>query len=86
MLEILKRIQTDVSGLKTDVSSLKTDVSGLKTDMADVKARLDRLETGQKKLARNSAALLVMRQGTVGVFDERVGNLEQEVRLILERE
>ncbi|MEZ5842411.1 MAG: hypothetical protein R3D27_01595 [Hyphomicrobiaceae bacterium] len=65
MLDILKRIQIDLS---------------------DVKARLERVETAQRKQGRDSAALLVMMRGTVGVFDERMSTLEDEVRLIRERE
>jgi Tfp pilus assembly protein PilN len=69
MLEILKRIQSDVSGLKVDVS-------GLKADGADLRARLERVEDLVKKQRRDSAAILVMMRGVVGVFDERVTALE----------
>lgn len=79
MLDTLKRIQTDLAGLKVDGPALKTD-------MEDVKARLDRIEVVVRKQSRDSAALLVMMRGTVGDFDERVSNLEEEVRLIRERE
>ncbi|MGE3918858.1 MAG: hypothetical protein AB7F78_24490 [Hyphomicrobiaceae bacterium] len=86
MLDILKRIQGDLAGLESDVSGLKTDVSGLTTDMADVKSRLERVETALRKQSRDSAALLVMMRGTVGVFNERVGNLKEGIRLIREHE
>ncbi len=79
MLDILKRIQTDVSGLKTDVS-------GLKADMVEVKGRLEQLETASKKQSRDSAAMLIVMRGTVGAFDERGGKLEDEIRLIREQE
>jgi predicted nucleic acid-binding Zn-ribbon protein len=78
MLEILKRIQTDVSGLKTDVS-------GLKTEFVELRARQERMEDMIKKHRRDSAAMLVMMRGTVGVFDERMSDLEEDVRLIKER-
>jgi hypothetical protein len=64
MLEILKRIQADVSGLKTDVSGLKTDASGLKSDMTDLKGRMEKLEALVRKQGRDSAAMLVMMRGT----------------------
>ena len=76
MLEILKRIQSDVSGLRSDVSVLKADVSVLKSDVWDVKARLEKVEDLAKRQRRDSAALLVMMRGTVGVFNERMDALE----------
>jgi archaellum component FlaC len=88
MLDILKRIQSDVSGLKSDVSGLKSDVSVLKSDVSEfkseVKGRLDRLEELTRKQERNGAAILVMMRGTVGVFDERLRDVENEVRIIQE--
>jgi hypothetical protein len=71
MLEILKRIQADVSGLKSEVS--------------DLRASHARMEDMIKKHRRDSAAMLVMMRGTVGVFDERMSDLEEDVRLINER-
>ena len=67
-------------------SSLKTDASGLKTDMMDVKGRLDKLEALVRKQGRDSAAMLVMMRGTVGIYDERMKVIEEDVRLIMERE
>jgi hypothetical protein len=72
MLEILKRIQSDVVGSKSDMS-------GLKSDMTEVKSRLDRSEELAKKHRRDSAAMLVMMRGTVGVFSERMDALEIEL-------
>jgi Tfp pilus assembly protein PilN len=72
MLEILKRIQSDVSGLRSDVSVLKADVS-------DVKARLEKVEDLAIKQRRDSAAILVMMRGTVGVFEERMNALDIEM-------
>jgi hypothetical protein len=70
MLEILKNIQADVSGLKTD--------------MSDVKGRLTRVEQVVRKQGRDSAAMLVMMRGTVGIYDERMKVIEEDVRLLME--
>ena len=78
MLEILKRIQSDVSGLKSDVSDVKAR-------LGQVEARQERMEDMIKKHRRDSAAMLVMMRGTVGVFDERMSDLEEDVRLIKDR-
>ena len=77
MLDILKRIQADVSDLKTDVAELKTDVG-------DLKQRVIRLEDLAKKQRRDSAAMLVMMRGTVGVFTERMDALEIDVMTLKE--
>jgi septal ring factor EnvC (AmiA/AmiB activator) len=82
MFEILKRIQSDLSDVKADVSALKSDVSTLKADVADVKARVERLENIAKRQRRDSAAMLVMFRGVVGLFDERVTGIEEDIRLI----
>ena len=86
MLDILKRIQTDVSSLKTDVSGVKADMVDVKSRLTGIDGRLDRLETASKKQSRDSAAMLIIMRGTVGVFDERVKTLEDEIRLIREQE
>jgi predicted nucleic acid-binding Zn-ribbon protein len=86
MLDILKQIQgdisslkSDVSTLKTDVSTLKTDVSTLKSDMAHVRGRVDHLEVLVRRQRRDSAAMLVMMRGVVGVYDERLRDIEDDV-------
>ncbi len=79
MLEILKKIQADIGGVKTDVSSLKGDVS-------EIKGRLERIETTSRKQERNNAGLLVMMQATVGRFEERVTSLETEILRLKEAE
>jgi polyhydroxyalkanoate synthesis regulator phasin len=78
MFEILKKIQTDMSGLKADVSGLKADVSELKTDVAWLKGNAI-------KQRRDSAAMLVMFRSTVGHFNERVSKLEDDVQLLKDR-
>lgn len=79
MLEILMRIQTDVSGLKTDVSSVKGRMDGFE-------GRMDKLEALVRKQGRDSAAMLVMMRCTVGIYDERMKVIEEDVRLIMERD
>jgi hypothetical protein len=78
MLEILKRIQSDVSEIKTRMGSVEGRVGGLE-------GRMDSLETIAKKQRRDSAAMLVMMRGTVGVFDQRLLDVEEDIRLIQER-
>ena len=65
MLEILKRIQSDVSETKRD--------------MSDVKQRLERVEGIVLTQRRDTAAMLVMMRGTVGVFDERMTKVEEDI-------
>ena len=86
MLDILKRIQADVAGVKTDVAGLKTDMADVKGRLERLEARFERLETSSQKQSRDSAAMLVMMRATVGVFDDRVSSLENDVRMLLERE
>ena len=85
MLEILKRIQSDLAGVKSDVTDLKSDVAALKSDVADVKSRLERVEDVVVKQRRDSAAMLVMMRATVGVFDQRLLGVEEDIRLVKER-
>ena len=42
VLEILKVIQRDISGLKSDVADLKSDVATIKADILDMKAGIGR--------------------------------------------
>jgi hypothetical protein len=79
MLEILKRIQADVSAVKADVSDVKADGIGLKV-------RMDKLEALVRKQGRDSAAMLVMMRGTVGIYDERMKVIEEDVRLLMEQD
>ena len=85
MLEILKRIQTDVSGFKADVSGLKTDMSDVKNRLGGIEGRMDKLGALVRKQGRDSAAMLVMMRGTVGIYDERMKVIEEDVRLLMER-
>jgi hypothetical protein len=72
MLEILKRIQADVPDVKADRIGLK--------------GRMDKLETLVRKQGRDSAAMLVIIRGTVGIYDERMKVIEEDVRLPMERD
>jgi hypothetical protein len=72
MLEILKRIQADVADVKADGIALK--------------GRMDKLEALVRKQGRDSAAMLVMMRGTVGIYDERMKVIEEDVRLLMERD
>lgn len=86
MLEILKRIQADMSGLKTDVAGLKTDVADIKARVERMEPRVERLDELVKRQRRDSAASLVMMRGTAGEIDERLREVEIDVRLVLERD
>jgi hypothetical protein len=79
MLEILKQIQADVAVLKSDGAVLKSDV-------ADIKMRVERLEDLGNRQRRDSASMLVMMRGVVGVFDERLRDVENDVRVLMERD
>lgn len=70
MLEILKRIQSDVTDLKSGVANLET--------------RVGRLEDLALKQRRDSAAMLVMMRGTIGVFNERMDAVEIDVMTLKE--
>jgi hypothetical protein len=69
------------SALFEILKNIQSDVSGLKSDMSDVKDRLTRLEQIVRKQGRDSAAMLVMMRGTVGIYDERMKTIEEDVRL-----
>lgn len=79
MLEILKKIQADVSDVKARLANVEA-----RMDKFD--ARMDKLETLARKQGRDSAAMLVMMRGTVGIYDERLKVIEEDVRLIMERD
>jgi hypothetical protein len=78
VFEILKRIQTDVSDLRTSMVDVKK-----RQDQHD--ERMSRIEDMIRKSRRDSAAMLVMMRGTVGVFDERMTDVEEDVRRVKEK-
>ena len=77
MLEILKRIQADVAEVKGRMEALEAR-------MEKFEVRMDKLETLAKRQGRDSAAMLVMFRGTVGIYDERMKVIEEDVRLLME--
>ena len=86
MFEILKRVQTDVSDIKTRVERIETRVERIETRVERLETRAERFELIAKRQRRDSAAMLVMMRGTVGVFDERMKELEADVKLLQELE
>ena len=86
MFEILKRVQTDVSDIKARVERIETRVERIETRVERLETRAERLELIAKRQRRDSAAMLVMMRGTVGVFDERMKELEADVKLLQELE
>jgi len=73
MLDILKRIQTDVA-------EMKGRMAGVESRLGGVEGRLDRVETVLRKQRRDYAGMLVMMKATAGDFDERVSELEAQMR------
>ena len=85
MFEILKRVQTDLASVKTDVSEIKSSVARLDGRVERLEGRVERLEDIAKKQRRDSAAMLVMMRGTVGMFNERLNELDVNMVLLKER-
>ena len=69
VLPILVKIQTELASFRKSVDE--------RFDRMD--SRLDRIEEVARNQRRDIAGILVMMKGTLGVFDERVGELEQRV-------
>lgn len=86
MLEILERIQADMASVKSDVAVLTADMADVKVRLDRLEVRFDRLETVVRKQGRDSAAMLVMMRGTVGVYEERLKTIEEDVRLLMEHD
>jgi hypothetical protein len=82
MLEILKRIQSDVADVKHRLGGVEGRIGGLEGRMGGVEGRLDRIEDIVAKQRRDSAAMLVMMRATVGAFDERLLRVEGDIGLI----
>ena len=85
MFEILKRVETDLASVKTDVSEIKSSLARLDGRVERLEGRVERLEDIAKKQRRDSAAMLVMMRGTVGVFNERLNELDVNMVLLKER-
>jgi septal ring factor EnvC (AmiA/AmiB activator) len=76
MLEILKRIQSDVSDIKVRLEKVEGRLEKVEGRLEKVEGRLEKVEDLAKQQRRDSAAMLVMMRGTVGVFNERMDALE----------
>jgi hypothetical protein len=85
MLEILKRIQSDVADVKNRLGGVESRLGGVEGRLGKVEGRLERVEDSVAKQRRDSAAMLVMMRGTVGVFDQRLLGVEEDIRLVKER-
>ena len=82
MLEILKRIQSDVAEVKSGIGGLEGRMVGVEGQLGGVEGRLERIEDIVVKQRRDSAAMLDMMRATVGAFDERLLRVEGDIRLI----
>jgi glycine cleavage system protein P-like pyridoxal-binding family len=67
-------------------SAMLEILKNIQADVAELKGRMDRLEALARKQGRDSAAMLVMFRGTVGIYDERMKVIEEDVRLLMEGE
>ena len=58
MLDILKRIQTDVSEMKRRLERVKTDVTDIKGRLVHVEGRLESIDTVVKRMRRETISFL----------------------------
>jgi septal ring factor EnvC (AmiA/AmiB activator) len=79
MLDILKRIQSDVSEVKTRLGSVEARLGSVETKLGSVETRLGSVETVIKKMRRDNAGMLVMMRSTAGYFEERIDTLDADV-------
>ena len=75
MLEILKRLQADSASVVQRLDNMDS-----RLDSMD--GRLGKLETQVKKINADSAAMLVIMRATVRDFNERVTEIEDDIRFI----
>jgi len=77
VLEILRVIQADVSGLKTDLAAVKTSLAAVKTDLAavktDVAAVQSDLTTVKTDVHSHTRLLDVLQQDTALIRGARTG-------------
>lgn len=52
----------------------------IQADVSDTNVRLERVEKLVKKQRRDSAAMLVMMRATAGEFEERISDLDDEMK------
>ena len=72
MFDILKSIQKSISELDARVDGRLSALDN----------RMNAIEELLRKQRRDTAGILVMMKGVVGVFEERVTNLETRITLI----
>jgi hypothetical protein len=78
ILEILKRIQADSAETRRDIGEIKVRLDRME-------GRIDKLEGHAKKQNCDSAAMLVIMRATVRDFNERVTDIEDDIRMIKRR-
>jgi cob(I)alamin adenosyltransferase len=78
ILEILERIQADGSATTAHLAAIESRLDRME-------GRIDHLETRAKKQNSDSAAMLVMMRAVVRDFNDRVTDIEDDVRLIKRR-
>ncbi len=83
VLEILKRIQEDVSANRRELAEARNDLVAFREDVAafrqDVSTRLTRLETIACKHRRDIAGLLVVGNALAGDMDLRTSAVERRL-------
>jgi hypothetical protein len=67
--QILTEIQESMRALRSEVGTLRSELT----------PRLDRIENVVRKQRRDAAAMMVIMQATVGDFDERVSEIEEQI-------
>jgi hypothetical protein len=82
MLEILKRIQSDMADVKNRLAGVEGRLGGVEGRLGGLEGRMERIEDIVGKQRRDSAAMLVMMRATVGAFDERLLRVEGDIGLI----
>ena len=76
MFEILKSVQSSIGELRSEIADTRTGL------IAKIQALEAKVDDASRRQRRDMAALLVMMKGTVGVFDERVSDVERRVTVL----
>ena len=87
VLEILRVIHTDISGLKTDIAGLRTDLSTVKTEVRSHTRVLDMLQQDTRLIrpAVNDIARVDVTSGEVEALHHDVHRVQREIALLAER-
>ena len=72
MFELLKSIQASIVELRAEIAELRTTQD----------RRMESIEEVMRKQRRDTAGMLVMMKGVVGVFEERVTGPETRVMML----